>query len=274
MHEKRPGIRHQTSQPPPLLPCFSLRIHTATVKRSWSVAKAYGCYDSWAVVENKNSCYKQKLIQHYYHLLNSKKEYRTKPRTEIRALVWRNCITRKKHQRIGLTGLLRFPIFLQQGCTVTAAVLTYNFAWTFTMITTGRIITSNYCTIQIQLGRRTEIQQHLGLAVSLHRTNRTTKFNRSSLHIKANQTTDQVRQIKNASLQHWCLSLPVFRPAVWTSALRVHTKKSVIGSFCLHIPDIFPPASCWGYGSCDSVLLSSLRNVGKNNWIETDWQDL
>lgn len=46
--------------------------------------------------------------------------------------------------------------------------------------------------------------------------------------------------------------------------------KLAIRAFYLNIPDIFPPASCWGFGSCDSVLLSSLQNVEKNNWIKID----
>lgn len=80
-HAKRSVTRHQTSKPAPLLPCSSLSICTPPDMGSSSVTKVYGHYDSSAVVQNKNCCYEQQHIKHYYHLLNQKKN--TKPNLEL-----------------------------------------------------------------------------------------------------------------------------------------------------------------------------------------------
>lgn len=144
------------------------------------------------------------------------------------------------------------------------------------MLNLGRIIMRSNYKVQIQCSEGIVIQWWQPRTCCQFIQDQTGSLNSSAILYILKRTKLRARQDKKEEKTQdgRFLSLPLFKHPVWTSALCNDAGKSVIRAFWCNIPDIFPPVSCWGYGSCDSVLLSSLRNVEKNNWIKIDWQDL
>lgn len=144
------------------------------------------------------------------------------------------------------------------------------------MINIGGIIMPNHCTVQIQLSERTVIQWWRSRTCCQLIQDQTGSLNPSATLYILKLTKLSSRQDKDRwKNARWKMPQS---PTSQAHSLNINIVwwfgKLVIRAFYLNIPGIFPPASCWGYGSCDSVLLSSLQNVEKNNWIKTDWQDL